>query len=509
MIKHLHPIILLLIINSTNLDAQVIYCSEINEVLQKNNQCFPFGVASGDPSMRSVIIWTALNPYWKSASDSVLWEISLDENFSSIHQKGYEKIQAQNAYILKVNVNDLLPGNYYYYRFKYANAISVVGRTKTISENPDQLKFAVASCSNYEWGYFNAYKSISKIEDLDAVIHLGDYIYEYGPGKYGNKNLTERRHIPANEIITLQDYRSRYAQYRLDPDLQELHRKFPFITVWDDHELANDAYVEGAQNHQTEEGNWPARKQAGTQAYFEWLPVPDNENFSIRRKLSFGNLADLFMLDGRLEGRSKQVTEASDPLRFDSTRSMLGANQRDWLINEVSASGSKWKLIGNQVIFSAYDYPSKLTTYSKSMDMWEGYPVERDFILNAWYKNNVKDIVILTGDVHASFSMDLRKNYLDPSSSIGKEWVTTSITSASLNEYIPTWKTRIVERWFTKGKLNPHLDYINFRDHGFLLISIDENKSVAEWRFEKNILKPKAKTSKKVRRELNHSMSLK
>jgi alkaline phosphatase D len=500
MIKYLPPIILLLIVNSTNLKAQDIYCSEINEVLQKNNQCFPFGVASGDPSMHAIVLWTALNPYRKSASDSVLWEISLDENFGSIHQKGYEKIEAQSAYSIKVHVNNLLPGNYYYYRFTYANEMSGVGRTKTVSENPEQLKFAVASCSNLEWGYFNAYSSISKIEDLDAVIHLGDYIYEYGPGKYGNKKLTDRKHVPVHEIITLQDYRSRYAQYRLDKDLQELHRKFPFITVWDDHELANDAYEEGAQNHQANEGNWLARKEAATQAYFEWLPVPDNEQFSIRRKLSFGKLAELFMLDGRLEGRSKQVSEASDPVRFDSSRSMLGAEQRDWLINEVSASGSKWKLIGNQVIFSAYDYPSKLTAYSKSMDMWEGYPIERDFILDAWHKNNVKDIIILTGDVHASFSMDLRKNYLDPSSTIGKEWVTTSITSASLNEYIPTWKTRIVERWFTKGKLNPHLEYINFRDHGFLLVSINQQEARAEWRFEKNILRPAAKTKKVVKR---------
>lgn len=506
MLKYLELIILIWISLTTNLFAQDVYVSQINEMLQIENSCFPFGVASGDPSMNSVILWTALNPYFKEASDSVLWEISPEENFSSVQQKGYEKIQSQNGYTLKVIVNDLSPGNFYYYRFSYSNKTSVVGRTKTISENPDKLKFAVASCSNYEWGYFNAYKSISEIDDIDVVIHLGDYIYEYEPGKYGNESLKNRKHIPEHEIISLQDYRSRYAQYRLDKDLQELHRKFPFISVWDDHEIANDSYVNGAQNHQTEEeGSWDERKKVATQAYFEWLPIPHNDDFKIRRNIKFGNLAELFMLDGRLEGRSKQVKEANDPLRFDSSRTMLGKEQRDWLIDAVSSSKSKWKIIGNQVIFSAYDYPEKLTKYSKSMDMWEGYPIERDYILNAWYKNNVKDIVILTGDVHACFSMDLRKNYQNPSTSMGKEWVTTSITSASLNEYIPTWKTRIVERWFKQGKLNPHLEYINFRDHGFLLISMSEQEAKAEWRLEKNILRPGAKTKKVVKSKLKHS----
>jgi len=497
------------LVSLSPVSSQNYYCSEINQLLTANPSAFPFGVASGDPQANSVILWTAINPFQKSNSNLVDWEVAMDEKFIEIIRNGQFEIHDTSGYTLKINVQELGPATTYFYRFKYENKYSPTGITKTLDLNPQNIKLAVVSCSNYEWGYFNAYKSISEIKDLDLVIHLGDYIYEYETGKYSSKKLKDRNHVPNHEIVTLQDYRSRYAQYRLDPDLQELHRKVPFITIWDDHEIANDAYAEGAQNHQDNEGSWESRKSVSKQAYFEWLPIQNQASRKISRKFSFGPLADLIMLDERLEGRSKQVNSKDDPLRYDTTRSMLGKNQRDWLIEEVTNSKARWKIIGNQVIFSNYDYPEKFTLYSKNMDMWEGYPFERDLILNAWVKNNVQDVIIVTGDVHAAFSLDLRQNIRQSNTSIGREWVTTSITSGSLNEYIPTWKTRIVEKWFKEKNLNPHIDYINFRDHGFLLISIDQDKAVAEWRFEKNILKPKAKTSKKVRRELKHSMSLK
>jgi alkaline phosphatase D len=487
--------------------GQSYYCPEINQIISSNPSAFPFGVASGDPQANSVIIWTAINPFKIGSSNLVEWEIAKDEKFISIIQKKNLEIQNSSGYTVKINVGELESGTRYYYRFKYNNQYSPTGITKTLDLNPGKIKLAVVSCSNFEWGYFNAYKSISEIEDLDMVIHLGDYIYEYEQGKYASKKLKDRKHLPNKEIVTLEDYRSRYAQYRLDPDLQELHRRLPFVSIWDDHEIANDTYADGAQNHQENEGTWENRKLNSQQAYFEWLPIQDQSERKIRRKFSFGPLADLYMLDGRLEGRSKQVNSKDDPLLFDSSRTMLGKNQRDWLIEEVSNSKARWKIIGNQVIFSNYDYPQKLTLYSKSMDMWEGYPYERNLILNTWVRNDVRDLIILTGDVHAAFSMDLRQNIANSNTSIGREWVTTSITSASLNEYVPTWKTRIIENWFTQKGLNPHLDYLNFRDHGFLLVTLNQDKAIAEWHFEKNILKKKAKTSKNVRRELKHSKS--
>ncbi len=483
--------------------AQNIYCDEINEVL-KSSTAFPFGVASGDPTNNSVVLWTAINPFRIAKTLEVQIQVSEKEDFSELVYLGLQSISANTGYTVKINVRDIEAGKKFYYRFIYDGVYSDTGITKTIDDNPSDLTFAVVSCSNYEWGFFNAYASIAKIKDLDAVIHLGDYIYEYQPDQYGNKKLS-RKHVPAQEIKETMDYRSRYAQYRLDPSLQELHRVVPFITVWDDHEIANDAYKEGAQNHQPEEGSWENRKKNARQVYFEWMPLQNNADYSIQRNFHFGDLADLFMLDGRLEGRTKQVASVDDPNRKDSTRTMLGLQQRDWLMREISHSSARWKLIGNQVIFSSFNLPTQLSKYGKSMDMWEGYPYERDLLLNQWHEQNKKDIIILTGDVHASFCMDLRYDINDQNTSIGAEWVTPSITSASLDEYIATWKTKIAENKLSARELNPHLKYVNFRDHGYMLVELTKDEAKATWYFEKNILKDKPAAVKNFTHVLSHS----
>ena len=482
--------------------TQRVYCSEIDDMI-KDKGVFPFGIASGDPTQNSVVLWTAINPYRTSSTLQLECELSENILFSDSTVKFIRFIRYEDGFTGKINAENLKPGKTYYYRFIYSQDTSVVGITKTLGENPENLKFAVASCSNFEWGYFNAYGSLAKIKELDFVIHLGDYIYEYGPGTYGNKDLA-RKHIPQKEIISMTDYRSRYAQYRLDPNLQELHRVVPFITVWDDHEIANDSYVEGAQNHQDDEGSWDARKENGKKAYFEWMPITDNTMHSIRRKFKMGNLAELYMLDGRMEGRSQQLKSFNDTDRTDSTRSMLGAEQRDWLQYGVSHSTAKWKIIGNQVVFSSYNYPKQMAKYEKSMDMWEGYPIERDQILSKWLKDEEKNIIILTGDVHASFSIDLRKDIHDPKTHVGTEWVAPSITSSSLDEYIPTWKARLAEKFMAKRKTNPQINYLNFRDHGFLLVELNNEKASAQWWYEKNILKPKAKIKKKASRSVRN-----
>lgn len=494
--------LLLAFLNLTAQD-QEIYCDEINEVL-KTAGSFPFGVASGDPTSSSVVLWTALNPYKIAGDMKVEIQVAEKADFSELAYSGIVSVEAMTGYTVKQNVEKLEAGKNYYYRFIHAGVNSEIGRTRTIGENLESLKMAVVSCSNYEWGYFNAYGSIAAIEDLDFVMHLGDYIYEHEPSRYGSKKMA-RKHLPAKEIIELADYRSRYAQYRLDPQLKELHRVVPFIAVWDDHEIANDAYKDGAQNHQENEGTWQQRVKNARQAYFEWMPLHNNAELTVQRSFHFGDFADLFMLDGRLKGRTKQAQSLDDPQRADSARTMLGSEQREWLNREVSNSNARWKLIGNQVIFNTFNLPPQLAKFGKSMDMWEGYPYERDWLLAQWHSQGKKDIIIFTGDVHASFSMELRYDFRDEKTGMGAEWVTPSVTSASLNEYIPTWKARIAERKLSARKINPHLKYVNFRDHGFMLIELTQNEAVAKWYLENDILKEGPKSKRKFTSRLVHS----
>lgn len=480
-------LLLLSLIFGSSAVAQT-FCKEIDSMLSKANSPFPFGVASGDPRENSVVLWTCLYPQ-KAGKHEVFWEIAEDSLFLNKVEQGMAQGLEELGYTIKILPENLKPAKVYYYRFIWEGKTSPIGRTRTANNTGTQLKFGVVSCSSFAWGYFNAYAALSKERDLQAVIHLGDYIYEQGKGEYAHPKLG-LHHIPAHEIVSLTDYRSRYAQYRLDPALQEVHRLHPFITVWDDHELANDAYKDGAQNHQPEkEGSWVERAQTAKQVYFEWMPIENNAELSIRRQFEFGNLATLLMLDGRLEGRDKQLKNFDDPALADTNRSMLGKEQANWLINAVAESKSAWKIIGNQVIFSPYDMPSKFKTYGKSTDMWNGYPAERKRILEKWKSQSVSDVLVLTGDVHSSFAFDLRYNRSDPASSFGAEWVTTSVSSSNLNEYTKTWKVRIAERWFTQKGLNPELQYCNLRDHGYLIVHINQQEARGEWKFL-NIHKP-------------------
>ena len=481
----MHKLLLLLLaLGFKKQAAAQVFCREIDSIATSRKTAFPFGVASGDPRENSVVLWTCL--YTRETSpQQVQWELSLDSSFSQLVNKGLETTGPDQGFVVKLQLSKLKPGTTYYYRFGWGGKYSPTGRTRTASTNATELKFGVVSCSSYSWGYFNAYAALAKEKDLQAVIHLGDYIYEQGPGEYTHPKLG-LTHLPKHEIVSLQDYRSRYAQYRLDPALQEAHRMHPFIVVWDDHELANDAYKDGAQNHQPEkEGTWEQRTQTARRAYFEWLPIESNEQYSIRRSFDFGQLASLFMLDGRLEGRDKQLKNFNDPALADTNRSMLGRDQANWLIESVSGSKSKWKLIGNQVIFSAYEMPPKFKTYPKSTDMWNGYPAERQRILNGWERNSVRDVLVLTGDVHSAFSFDLRYRRTEAESSFGAEWVTTSVSSSNLNEYTKTWKVRVAERWFTQNGLNPELEYCNLRDHGYLVVSLNEKEARGDWKFIK------------------------
>ncbi|MTI33004.1 alkaline phosphatase D family protein, partial [Xanthovirga aplysinae] len=279
--------------------------AKTNSFIDESLYPFYHGVASGDPLSDRIIIWTRVTTGEERALN-INWVMALDPELNQIVKSGTASTDINQDYTIKVDVDGLQPSTTYYYQFSVDGYYSLVGRTKTAPiEDVDQLNFAVVSCANYQEGYFSAYRKIAQRSDIDAVIHLGDYIYEYEEGGFGDS----RDHEPEHEIITLEDYRSRYSYYRLDPDLRAVHQQHPFITVWDDHEFANNAYKDGAQNHQpSTEGPWNERKENAWQSYFEWMPVrkPNSENYQIYRKISYGNLVDLIMLDTRIEGRGEQ-----------------------------------------------------------------------------------------------------------------------------------------------------------------------------------------------------------
>ncbi len=284
---------------------------------------FNHGVASGDPLVDRVILWTRVT----SANDgplSVDWSVATDTGFNEIVKSGTVTTDSSRDYTVKVDADGLRPGQEYYYRFAVGDKLSPLGRTKTLpSGEVDKLRLAIVSCSNYPAGYFNVYNAIGRRSDIDAVLHLGDYIYEYPLGGYGMEtpnNMAraerlERLPVPEHETITLDDYRARHAQYKSDRDLQLAHASAPFICIWDDHEVANDGWLGGAENHNADEGDWADRRAAGVKAYFEWMPIrapEDRTHLEIYRSFEFGDLASLFMLETRLSARSPGLRTSSD-----------------------------------------------------------------------------------------------------------------------------------------------------------------------------------------------------
>jgi alkaline phosphatase D len=436
---------------------------------------FYHGVASGDPLADRVVIWTRVTPEFMASEIFASWEISDRSDFSTIVQSGDVSTSPEKDYTIKVDVAGLRPGTTYYYRFKALEATSPTGRTKTLSQQPNQIQLAIVSCSNWEFGYFNAYGALAK-NNLDAVIHLGDYIYEYGVGHYGDTTIG-RKHLPPHEIVSLQDYRTRYSQYHLDKGLQAARQQHPFITIWDDHEVANNVYIAGAENHQDEEGDFTRRKQAAKQAYYEWLPIRESEQHY--RAFSFGSLVNLVMLDERLEGRTEPVEHNAPGIR-DASRSMLGEKQLVWFLNELKNSATQWKIIGNQVIFSEVNLQPVYPSMPRNMDSWDGYPAERERIVDHIRRNNLRNIIFITGDTHASWAIeasidrDQKKN-----SAFAVELGTTSVSSGNGNEYRPS--EEVMKKENALMKANPHIRYVNDRDHGYLLLTLTPKEAIAEW----------------------------
>ncbi len=448
---------------------------------------FYHGVASGDPLPDRIIIWTRVTPEDSLSSISVTWEIAEDENFASIYKSDSLTTTPARDYTVKVDVDALKPDQVYYYRFKALGGTSIKGRTKTAPvNNRDSLKFAVVSCANWEWGYFNGYDKIADRPVLDGVLHLGDYIYEYATGKYGDTTIG-RFNIPWTEVISLKDYRTRYSLYRLDAGLRKVHQQHPFIAIWDDHEIANNSYTEGAQNHQPEEGDYATRKAAARQAYYEWIPIREGQQ--LYRSFSFGPLADVIMLDERLAGRNAPVDSLTDPTLNSPDRSMLGKEQLTWFENNLKSSRAVWKVIGNQVIFSDVNLSAAFPKMPRNLDSWDGYPAEKKAIENFVIQNKIKDVIFTTGDTHGSWAIEVAETVKKDYKAFAVEFGTTSISSANGDEFKNVDTVKMTEASVMKS--NPHIKYINDRDHGYMLVTLSPTKARVDWFYTKTLRLPK------------------
>ena len=538
--KALYPILLAFcFINSIEAPAQRSVLLQNDQLEFRDNptninpEWAPFfhGVASGDPLEDRVIIWTRVSPEeGNEAPIIVSWRVATDPLLQNVVQNGAFTTDASRDYTVKVDVAGLSSGTTYYYGFTALEKNSLTGRTKTTpnADESEHLKFGVVSCSNFQAGYFNAYYNLSKRNDIDAVIHLGDYIYEYPNSVYGDSSLFDERPLePLTEILTLEDYRARYSTYRLDTGLIRVHQQHPFITVWDDHETANNSYVDGAQNH-TEgvEGSWEDRKAAAKQAYFEWIPIRETTPQQIYRYISYGNLADLVLLDTRLEGREIQLSDATDPELLAEDRTILGTTQKDWALEQLSNSTAKWKLIGQQVLFSelhigwASLVDSTLDYWgyeSLFLDSWDGYPAERSQIIEHISANNIDNVVILTGDSHTSHALDVvdmpidlsfqfppdfdpipfydeNDNYNQTTGEGSKavEFVTPSISSPNFDEQFGlelalTAQNQVnqpiepIPGLLNLGNPNPHMKFVNVVDHGYYILDVKPDSVQANW----------------------------
>lgn len=436
------------------------------------NPLFDCGVASGDPTHSRIILWTHTRE-----PVALTWQLAKDLAFKQLVQSGAGKTSLAQDCTFKVDVTGLEPGTTYYYRFVTKDGQSEPGRTKTLpAGEPDSLNIAVASCSNYPFGYFNAYHHIATDESVDFVLHLGDYIYEYGQDSWGDEQgrKLNRRHQPANEIVSLTDYRTRHRQYKTDNGSRLMHASHPLIPTWDDHESANNPYMDGAQNHQPEEGDWVTRRAASIQAYYEWMPLREPAEQASKAQLwrhfEFGNLATLTTIETRHTGRGKQIDyaeqlpqiQSEQTLRHfiesvlgDPSRSMLSVAMENFLNEHLAASvrqGAQWRLIGNQIpmarthvpaatelslppalasnpaIAQHFGYFMALGKYDLPiyLDTWDGYPVAREKFYQLCQSAKATDLIVLTGDSHAFWANQL---FAGDGDAMGVELGTAGITS--------------------------------------------------------------------------------
>lgn len=499
---------------------------------------FYHGVAAGDPLPDGFVIWTRVTPDQQQNEIPVRWEISSDTAFREpFVQSGTALATATRDFTVKVVVTNLQPGTPYYYRFESSGKKSIMGRARTSpSDDVAQLKFAVVSCANYETGYYAAYNEIARRNDLDAVLHLGDYIYEYEAGHNGIF-LQNRQNEPSNEAVTLADYRTRYSLYRLDTHLIRLHQQHAFICIWDDHESANDSWTNGAFNHQSNEGSWEVRKALSKKVYYEWMPVREQPDQAIYRKVSYGPLCDIMMLDTRLEGRD------APPPTFDTPdqppRRIMSDVQYGWLTKELKYGGGHWKVLGNQVLFSTTNFGFAAGLQLNVLDSirkyeypfifnWESYPHQRNGIIDTLRRYKIDNTVIMSGDSHCSWAFDVTAepvlyplassgylpqpnpynsttdqgyNPLTGEGSRAVEFGVPSVSSFNFDENVGASRSSLLESLintplpFFNVNYNPHLKYVDLDQHGYVILTLTPDLAQADYYYVSDVRDPRAISS--------------
>ena len=430
------------------------------------NYPFSVGVASGDPWPESVVLWTRLAPEplegggMPMANVEVGWEIATDRAFRSIAQKGTAVARPELGHSVHVEVPRLSPAREYWYRFRCGSEVSQVGRTKTApaaGAAVDRLRFGVVGCGHYEAGYFAAYGRLAE-EAFDFVFHTGDYIYE-GRGDAGRNPNNVRVHH-GQEIYTVTDYRNRYAQYKSDPDFLAANLSAPFVMTWDDHEVDND-YAGDHDEHDTPPEVFLLRRAAAYQAYYETMPLrasqmPTGPTMPLYRRLKFGSLIDLSVLDTR-QYRSKQACGGagtfSCPEVRDPGRTIMGAAQEKWLFDNLANAQGKWTMIGQQVPTFARDYVNVNPAGRFATDKWDGYQASRERLYSRLTETKAPNPIVLSGDVHTHWGADLKADFTNPkSATVGVEFTNTSVSSGGDGSDVqPTWEKLRVD--------NPHITY--------------------------------------------------
>lgn len=524
----------------------------ITNFLNKDALNFDHGIASFDPTDSQLIIWTR---YESSLSIVNLeWQLSTNPDFTDIVRYGRITTDASRDYTIAVEIQELSENQLLYYRFieLISRSVSEIGETRTFSKTTvNELKLGVTSCSNYELGYFNVYKEMAN-SDIDIVVHLGDYIYEQSASSFGETVATltlDRKHRPENELVSIEDYRTRYKQYRTDEHLKLLHQKKPFICVWDDHEIVNDAYKFGAGNHQEDEGDFEARKQRAIQVYSEFLPFTTTDESVIYRTFNFGNLVQLTLLDTRIAGRDKQLNYADyysidgslNELSFrqdwlDQTRTILGVNQKKWFFNELTNSSAEWLIIGQQVLMGKMYYPLELVMQLNQLSLersqngsisietleklqnqlFELVQIKLRLIamdptvseidklrvtnvlpynLDSWdgYPTEREEILILIEAkktiVLAGDSHNAWHNEIlkNEGSLVINEFATSSVTSPGF-EYLLEDAGQRQNFQIAITALVDQLSYFNSSDRGFIKLSIQPGQAISEWIMVTSIL---------------------
>jgi alkaline phosphatase D len=491
---------------------------------------FSHGVASGDPLTDRVILWTRATPS-KSGAVTLQWQVAKDSGFADVVASGSVVASAETDYTAKVDATGLTAATPYYYRFNHDRQASPVGRTKTLPTGAvSQVKLAVFSCANYPAGFFNVYADAANEPGLDLAVHLGDTIYEYGQGGFASADAAALGRLvdPAGETVSLSDYRRRHAQYRTDPDLQALLAAVPFVVVWDDHEVANNAWTGGAENHNpATQGDYQARRASAFQAFHEWMPtrLPDPAHPEIiYRSFDFGTLASLHMLDTRHIGRDQQLDinsyfgagGAFDTARFTTdmgnpARQLLGATQNTWLQGKLAASTATWQLLGQQVVMGRMNVPVPIATQQVTvtqyaailqkaatdptsltaaeqailaapsipynLDAWDGYVAARETVLGT-ARSLDKNLVVLSGDTHNAWGNDLDDL---AGNKVGVELAGSSVSSPGLESVFTADDPALFAAGITQ--LIGPLVYADTSRRGWLLVTATPTQVTGDWRF--------------------------